>query len=244
MRRPSGTARDVGKLLAISSAIVALGCGPQLDPPDPSNPLPPGVQSDTGKYRQQVAQFPMNTNSHTRARKAKCFLSLCSGVDVSIEALGNTLAIDPENGPETAVPVAHLVNLDKKKTEKFYGLLPGDQAEYDLWVDRRAGSKKAQWTLVQRSLTTGSVTAAKPRDLSYCHLRGPNDPKVSDADFAENQNHGACDFPIPEAAQKVSRASLFSTPIFGAFLAQVSKALSLAYRMHGGWIDCANGCCT
>jgi hypothetical protein len=230
--------------LVISSAIVALGCGPELDPPDPSNPLPSGVQSDTGKYRQQVAQFPMNRNSHTRHRKAKCFLGLCSGVDVSIEALGNTLAIDPENGPETAVAVAHLVNLDKKKTEKFYGLLPGDQAEYDLWVDRRAGSTKAQWTLVQRSLTNGSVTAAKPRDLNYCHLRGPNDTAVSDADFADNQSHGKCDFRISESAQKVSRASLFSAPVFSAFLAQISAALAQFSEIQGGWIDCANGCCT
>lgn len=244
MKRPPGTARGVGKLLAISAAFVALGCGTQLDPPDPSNPLPAGVQSDSGRYREQVAQFPMNRNSHTRHRKAKCFLGLCSGVDVSIEALGNTLAIDPENAPETAVAVAHLVNLDKKKTEKFYGLLPGDRAEYDLWVSRRAGSTKAQWTLVQRSLTSSAVIAAKPRNLNYCHLRGPDVPAVSDADFAANQNHGACDYPIPDSEEKVSRASLFSNSTFSALLGHVTAILLPSTRVGGGWIDCVRGCCT
>jgi hypothetical protein len=244
MTRPSGTARGVWTLLAISSAIAAVGCGPELDPPDPSNPLPPGVQSDTGKYREQIAEFPMTRNSHTRHRKAKCFLGLCSGIDVRIEALGNTLAIDPENAPETAVAVAHLVNLDRNKKEKFYGLLPGNEAEYDLWVSRRPGSNKAQWTLVQRSLTSGAVTAAQPRYLDYCHLRGPNDPTVSDADFAENQNHGACDQPIIETAQGVSRASLFPTSVFSALLGHVTRFFDSPTRTQGGWIDCARGCCT
>lgn len=244
MMPSSGTAREVGKLLAISSAIVAFGCGPQLDPPNPSNPLPPGVQSDTGRYKEQIALLPRGKNSHTRHRKASCFLSLCSGVDVTIEALGNTLAIDPNNGPDPAVAVAHLVNLDKKKKEKFYGLLPGNEAEYDLWVGRRTGSNKAQWTLVERSLTSNSVTAAKPRNLDYCHLRGPKDPAVSDADFAANQPYGECNYPIPDSAQNVSQASLFPTPVFKALLVHMVTFLAQAYRMNGGWIDCANGCCT
>lgn len=243
MSRSSGAARDVGRCFVICSAIAMLGCGPELPPPDPSNPLPPGVQADTGQYRQQLAQYPMSRNSHTRNRKAKCFLNLCSGIDVRIQAIGNTLDIDPENGPASPVPVAHLVNLDSTKTEKFYGLLPGNQAEYDLWVGRRTTSNKAQWWLVQRSLTANSVTAAQPRELDYCHIRGPSDPKSSDADFAEYRYERGCDHPVKAAAAKVSQASLFPTPIF-AFLAHLGAILATAYRTEGGWIDCANGCCT
>jgi hypothetical protein len=243
MSRPSGTARDGRILMAIVLAIAALGCGTELPPPDPSNPLPPGIPADTGQYRQLIARDEMSKNPHPRERKAKCFL--CSKIIVTIEAVGNTLAIDPENGPVAPVRVAHLVNTDKKKIEKYYGLLPKDSAEYDLWVSRKRDTIKAQWTLVQVSITANSVLAAKPMDLNYCHLRKPGDPKASDADFAEYTYDGKkCDYPIPESGPKASRASLFPTPVFASFLTHLAAILVQYAVSGGGWIDCNNGCCT
>ncbi|HMJ62450.1 MAG TPA: hypothetical protein VK493_11835 [Bryobacteraceae bacterium] len=243
MSHPSGTARDGRILLAIALAIAALGCGTELPPPDASNPLPPGIPSDTGQYRQLIARDEMGKVSHRRERKAKCLL--CSKIVVTIQAVGNTLAIDPENGPVAPVRVAHLVNTDKNKIEKYYGLLPQDSAEYDLWVSRKKDTVKAQWTLVQVSITANSVLAAKARDLNYCHLRKPGDPKDSDADFAEYTYGGKkCDYPIPEPAQKVSRASLFPTPVFASFLTHLAAILVQYAESGGGWIDCNNGCCT
>jgi hypothetical protein len=243
MRRTSGRARDVRSWLITCSVLATFGCGPELAPPDPSNPLPPGIPADTGRYRQLIAQDVMSKNPHPRQRKAKCFLSLCSGITVTIEAVGNTLDIDPKKGPATPVRVAHLVNQDKKKTEKYYGLLPGDSAEYDLWVSRKSDST-TQWTLLLVSRTSNSVIAAKPADLNYCHLRGPNDPKASDADFAEYRKPSKCNYPIRPAAQKVSQASLIPTPVFGSFLAHMAAILTQFAMSDGGWIDCNNGCCT
>lgn len=244
MSRSSATARKVGRWSVICSVIAALACVKGLAPPDPNNQLPDGVTNDTLAFQKKIAQYPLSTTSHERPRKAKCFLSLCSRIDVRIEAMGNTLAIDPDSAPASGLPVAHLVNLDNKKTERFYGLLPGTQAEYYLWVDRKAGSNKARWTLLQVSHTANSVTAAAPTDLTLCHKRelGAPPPKP-DADFAEYRDDGPCDVPLP-AELKVSQASLFPLPVFGAFLAHVAAVLSNGFELEGGWIECSNGCCT
>ncbi len=244
MSRSSATAREVGRWSVICSVIAALACVKSLAPPDPKNQLPDGVTNDTLDFRKKIASYPVSTTSHERPRRAKCFLSLCSRIDVRIEAMGNTVAIDPDNAPASGLPVAHLVNLDKTKTERFYGLLPGTQAEYYLWVDRKAGSNKARWTLLQVSHTANSVTAAVPTDLTLCHKRKPGLPPKSDADFAESTDYNKpCDVALP-ADLKVSRASAFPTPVFGAFLAHVAAVLSDGFRMEGGWIECSNGCCT
>ena len=105
-----------------------------------------------------------------------------------IEAVDKTYEIDPKNPPTTGRPVAHLVNLGKK-VEKHYGLLPNDNGnvEYYLWVDARSPTQ-AQWTLLQLSRVTHTVTAAQSMDLNYCHKYNDVPPKnVSEADFAKDR---------------------------------------------------------
>ena len=233
------TARDIGRWFVFSSVIVSLGCarGTQMSPPNPSNPLPPGVQAKGADFLKQVAPYT-SKNPHERDRTAKSFFP--SKTKVLIEALGNTYDIKPNNPPATGRPVAHLVNLGKK-TEKYYGLLPQAEAEYYLWVDSKSPSQ-ARWTLLELSHVTDSVYAALPADLNYCHKYTSGTP-VSDADFAEARKAGACDVPIKEANPKVSQASLMPTSAFVALLEHAFAFLQVSVATEGGWIYCYNGCC-
>jgi hypothetical protein len=246
MVRTAGTTRDVQRwLVMICSVIGALGCAKSISPPAPANPLPDGVISDTLDFQKKIAPYGVSSTPHHRQREAMCFLKLCSRIDVRIEAMGNTNAIDPDNAPTHGLPVAHLHNHDKNRTERSMGLLPGTQAEYYLWVDRKpGGSNHARWTLLQVSHTSNSVTAAEPADLNLCHKRERGVQPTSDADFTEYRYHGPCNVPPPAVGLKVSQSSLFPSASFGAVLAHVVDFLAAALQTEGGWIDCNNGCCT
>jgi hypothetical protein len=124
---------------------------------------------------------------------------------------------------------------------------PSDSAEYDLWVGQKSSTdSKTVWWLVETSYTSNIVTKTwGPKELNYCHNpRGANDATTPDADFAEFQNHGKCDYDINRAALKVSAASLFSNHMLDLFVAGVVATLAQYAGSDGGWIDCNNGCCT
>jgi hypothetical protein len=178
---------------------------------------------------------------HTRGRKGKCFFP-CT-VKVDIEGLGDTYLIDPNNPPNPGRPVAHLHNQDQKKTEKHYGLLPGTQADYYLWVDAKSATQ-AQWTLLELSHTTDSVYAALPTNLNYCHKYPRDSVPVSDADFAADKQGGACNFPIPDTNPKIGQAALMPTSAFVALFKYAIALLTTIAPSGGGWIYCSHGCCT
>jgi hypothetical protein len=165
---------------------------------------------------------------------------LCSKIDVTIEARGNTLTIDPYYAPISPVPVAHLVNLDKKKIEGYYGLLPGDSAEYDLWVNQKPASTHAEWRVVGRVKKTGKLVYGGVADLNVCHPPEQGTPVVSDADFAEYKD--PCNYDLDAASSTPSRMSL-SWTIIGSVFQHLSAFLTYSTN-GGGWIDCSRGCCT
>ena len=236
-----GTPRDVRGWLVVCSAVVALGCGAELKPSAVGNALPAGVPTDTAAYDRLVAQWRISGTVHHGQRKIKSW-KFWERIDVTIAARGNTYEIDPHNPSTTPIPVAHLVNLDKKEVEKYYGLLPGDQAEYDLWVNKKT-DKTSEWRIVERSKTANSVLAGEVVDFDYCHVYKPGGPKVSDADFAADRSAGKCTYRRPPAPT-ASKASILSTGIFGSLVAHVSSFLAELSTTDGGWIYCANGCCT
>jgi hypothetical protein len=242
MTRSHRTPRDVRGWLVVCSAIAALGCGRALAPADASNPAPPGFPTDSAAYRDRLAQYPLSGNPHRRQRKSKCltYPFLCSTIDVTIEARGSTQAIEPYKAPASAVPVAHLVNLDTKKIEGYYGLLPGDSAEYDLWVNQKPASTHAEWRVVGKVKKTGKLVYGGVTDLNLCHPRDSTTPPASDADFAEYKN--PCNYDIETASSTPSRASL-SWTIIGSVFQHLSFLVTYA-TTGGGWIDCARGCCT
>lgn len=234
------TTRDIRRWIAFSSVIVSLGCAgiKELSRPSPDNPLPPGVEKNEADFLRQIANFAPGDSLHERERKANgCFLIFCPKTRVQIVPLGDTHTIDPYKPPSSGRVVAQLVNLGNK-TEKYYGLLPQAEADYYLWVDAKKATQ-AQWTLLQLSHRTHTVTAALPAELHYCHKYDYTVTK-SNADFAKNRPEGKCDWPIPET--KISRASLLPTRL-NALLENVFAFLAFAAE-GGGWISCSNGCCT
>jgi hypothetical protein len=250
MTRFGDTARDLGKWLAVSSAAVAIACASvttRESPPDPKNKLPAGVAKDAGEFRQRLVSggFPVGPG-HTRNRTADCFFS-CEDVQVRIEAVGNTLLIDPTVAPppNTGVPVAHLYNLDENKREKYYGMKPHKNAEYYLWVDAKPGTPNAsRWTLLEVPIGNGNVTAGVPKDFALCNSPDPGVPRYSQADFAEYQHSGVCAFKRTAAKSNMSEASVMGLqPMFDA-ISLLIATLSNYLQPQGGWIECKPGCCT
>ena len=252
----SAPPRAAAKWIVITSAIVALGCPPPggYPPPRPdwSTPLPTGVDSDAGTFRARLDKgFPRSSTSHTRARAATCRSgsldysghprSLCA-VDVMIEPVGDTRLIDPDNAPVMGVAVARIENLDTVDTEAKFGFRPGIQALYYLWVDRKPGSTKARWTILQVPMGAGIVTAGYQKDLKLCH---EYKPVSSDADFLEYKDYRPCTALASAEKPDISQASLVSTERFSALVGRVAAFLRKDFTAaQGGWISCSAGCCT
>lgn len=256
MSSRSAPPRAAAKWIAITSAVAALGCPPPAGfPPSPdwSTPLPAGVDSDAAAFRGRLDKgFPRGGSFHTRARAAKCrpgrtlLRSLCA-VDVRIEPLGDTRLIDPDSAPASGVAVARIENLDSVDTEARFGFRPGIEAVYYLWVDRKPGSTRARWTIVQVPMGAGIVTAGYQKDLKICMRYHPGDPpRVSDADFYEYRyDDHPCEVAVRAEKSRVQEASFLSTQQFSALVGRVAAFLrGELTAAQGGWISCNGGCCT
>jgi len=254
----SAPPRAAAKWIVITSTVVALGCPPPGGPPRPdwSTPLPTGVDSDAGTFRARFDKGPPRSgNSHKRARAATCrpgsldsggrLRSLCA-VDVMIEAIGDTRLIDPDNAPPAGVAVARIENLDAVDTEAKFGFRPGIQAVYYLWVDRKPGSTKARWTVLQVPMGAGIVTAGYQKDLKLCNRYHEGEIRVSDADFYEYKyDDHPCDVAVSAEKSGVQHASFLSTEQFAALVGRVAALFRGEFSAaQGGWISCNGGCCT
>lgn len=230
------------KSCLLLSAVVAAGCSSfQLAPPAPEFALPAGISGDSASFEALVAAYPMG-RGRVRQRSVDCFLDLCDDkIPVLIQPMGVTSDIDPASGPATPTFVAHLVNEDAHKKERYYKLRSG--SDYYLVVSRNSVNGRAVWTLLEFSRSSGHVLAGQTRDLNYCHQYA-SPAGATDADFAEYRPEGACDVPIPEFAGAIKKASL--SPFEGtlAIARQVVNAVLAVARSDGGWIYCSNGCCT
>jgi hypothetical protein len=240
-----------GISFAIFSVATIMACATrptaEVLPPDPKNPLPVGVDQDPGIFRQTLSRYHLG-GGQTRNRTASCFH--CDDVAVRIEAVGNTLDIDPN--PSTlapadfGVPVAHLVNLDEKKGEKYYGLKPRKNAEYYLWVDGNRATHAWQWTLVEVPMVAGKVTAGVPVPFGYCNPHEATDPPPSSqADFAEYRHNGMCSAKGPAAPVGVTNLSMMTwQPLVNAIERVIGLINGDFLEAEGGWIECTYGCCT
>jgi hypothetical protein len=250
----SAPPRAAAKWIAIASAIVALGCSPPggFPSPDWSTPLPPGVDSDAVAFRGRLEKgFPRGGSFHTRARAAKCrsertYLRALCAVDVKIEPLGDTRLIDPNNAPASGVAVARIENLDTVDTEAKFGLRPGIEALYYLWVDRKPGSTRARWTLLQIPMGAGIVTAGYQKDLRLCNRYHEGEIRVSDADFYEYKyDDHPCEVAANTERSSVQQASFVSAEQFAALVRRVAAFFRGEFSAaQGGWISCNGGCCT
>jgi hypothetical protein len=167
-------------------------------------------------------------------------------VNVKIEAIGNTLLIDPDNAPAAGVPVARIENLDPKDVEAMFGFRPGIQALYYLWVDEKPRSTKARWTILQVPMDAGIVTAGYQKDLKLCNHPYKGEIRVSDADFYEYkyEDH-PCDAAVSAEKSSVHQASFISIEQFAALVGRVAAFFRGGFTVAGGgWISCNGGCCT
>jgi len=253
----SATPRAAAKWIAITSAVVALGCPPSggfpAPSPDWSTPLPTGVDSDAVAFRRRLDRgSPRGASFHTRARAARCRpgslaspRSFCA-VEVRIEPLGDTRLIDPDNAPDTGVAVARIENLDTVDTEAKFGFRPGTQALYYLWVDRKPGSSKARWTILEIPTGAGIVRAGYQKDLNLCMRYRAGEIRVSDADFYEYKyDDHQCEVPASAEKSSIYKASFFSSERFSALVGRLTAFFRGEFSMaQGGWISCSAGCCT
>jgi hypothetical protein len=159
--------------------------------------------------------------------------------------MGITSEVNPLNFQSNPRAVAHLKNLSSDKTEAYYSLEPGQEGI--LWVNRSA-SGQATWTMLRMSRTSNAVVAGRSTDLNYCHLYIRQPSGATDADFATDHEkangEGKCDVPIPTIHTGMQTASMLQFPGVAVVLDYGMALLAGYARSGGGWIDCANGCCT
>ena len=258
--------RTAGKWITIGSVFAlsctqppAVGKGPQLDiraqdiyADDWNTPLPEGVDANPDTFRAnlqryEAAQDPSYVRpSYVRLRAGRN----CGGcvISVRITTLANTRRIDPAMPLRPGAPVAHLKNLDGSVVEAYFGLKPGSDADYFLWVDRRDDRPdSARITLLEVPHRLGtSVRAGRHKNLAICnyYIHGPHPSQG--ADFVEYRHPEGCLFPAPyKGYAKEGEISLLSGRIFSRVFARVAELLRPSGMISGGgWIDCNSGCCT
>jgi len=249
MIRSRSTLRVVGTWFTIAAVIVAVACAQavQLDPsvqhqPPESwtTPLPEGVSSDPATFRQGLIGITPAGVVHVRTRAATC--SHCD-VEVSIQAIADTRAIDPNRPPATGVAVARIQNLHPTKTEAYYGFRPRTQADYYMWVDRKPGTDSSRMTVLQVPTAYGAVAAGRQKVLGLCHIHPPGYAGPADADFAEYKPD--CAGPFASSTMRIGEASMVPAGIFGKMLGRIASLLApLPIYSRSAWIDCNSGCCT
>jgi|1185.fasta_scaffold270236_1 hypothetical protein len=238
------TRRDTRSWLVLWFAISTVACSPELDRSGRVNSLPPGVPPTAVEYARYIGQFPLTGTPLSRKRKARCFWGLCGRIPVTIQPRGDPSTMKPEAPPAIAVAVAHMVSTKgNKRLEKYYGLLPGDSAEYDLWVYSDPDSHEARWAAVELIAGHATVTALPSTKFGYCSKDTPAQGYPAKADFAEYQ-HKECNYPLDVASSTPSHASLSVSGLVGSLITQLTQLLVQSARTAGGWIDCNNGCCT
>jgi hypothetical protein len=244
------TPRVIGTWFTIMAVIVSVACvredvqlAPGVQPQQTwTTPLPEGVSSDPATFRQGLIGIKPLGVLHVRTRAATC--NRCT-VEVSIQAIADTRAIDPNRPPRTGLAVAHIQNLHPTKIEAFYGFRPRAQADYYLWVDRQPGTDSARMTVLQVPTATayGTVAAGRQKKLGWCHLHPPGYAAPPDADFAEYKPD--CAAPLATERMRIGEASMFSGGVFGKMLGRIAAMLApLPIYSRDAWIDCNSGCCT
>ena len=264
MIRSLARRRTAGKWMLVGS-VIALGCTqppvvgktPQLDiraqdtyAEDWKTALPDGVDPNPDTFRANLTRSGYARGpSYVRLRAGKD----CGGcvISVRITTWGNTRTIDPDRPPRSGRPVAHIKNLDLSVTDAYYGLKPGSDADYFLWVDRRSDRPdSARITLVEVPHRSDlRVRGGRQKNLYLCDYYSHGDPTTDPsqgADFVEYRHPEGCSYPAPyKTITKSGQAPMLSGVAISKVFARFAELVGTAYLISGGgWIDCNSGCCT
>ena len=262
MTRSLARHRTAGKWITIGSVFAlnctqppAVGKGPQLDiraqdiyADDWATPLPEGVDANPDTFRANLTRYDdsVRAQSYVRLRAGRD----CGGcvISVRITTLGNTRRIDPDKPPpRPGRPVAHIKNLDRSVVEAYFGLKPGSDADYFLWIDRRRDRPdSARITLVEvPRLLRSPVRAGRQKNLVICNQYPHGTDTYQGADFVEYRHPEGCLYPSPYRGYAKGSASLLSSHIFSRIFTRVAELFRPSTMISGGgWIDCNSGCCT
>ena len=253
MNSPLPTLRPAFRLALLTLLAGFFGCT-SAGLPRPavlSDNLPPGVEPNAARFRQQQMRF-FGRPTHTRSRRAICETGTVRtlGCVVEVEIQVDGVALPDDVVPPTAgYAIARLTNIDPRDTEEEYQMVSSKQADYFVWIDEMPGSRRTRWTLLYVPNGSGTVQTAYAKPLSRCHTKkdaGP--PPVPDVDFTEFKWHppgikcGATTYSA--SPPSVTVASVFSIRPFTALITRIGSLISGRARIPNGiWFEC-NGCCT
>jgi len=226
--------------LLVALSFTAIAChyfSRTYDPDIQSYYLPPGVSSDPGQFRAQVAMRNPGP-THTRSRPG----SKCNGCQVQVEIgpLGDTREVNP-NGkmPPTGLAVARILNRDPTYFEDMYGLRPSLQFEYYVWADVVGSPSRTRMTLIEvpAPRQPGLNRAIFQKDLMICR-DGHKTPSITDADFQW------CLGVHVSTRAPVTHAGLWGViPPFAVLLSRVNEILAGTLTAPPLWLRCTDGCC-
>ncbi len=253
MKSPFPSLRPARRLALLTLLAGFFGCTSAGVPRPPvlSDNLPPGVEPNASRFRQQQMRFYGRPN-HTRGRRAICETGAVRTLGCAVEI---EIQVDAVPLPDDVVPpangyvIARLSNLDPRDTEEEYQMVSSTRADYFIWIDEMPGARRTRWTLLYVPKGSGNVQTAYAKPLSRCHTEkesGP--PPPADVDFTEYKWHPAgvkCGRTTYSAAPpSVTVASVFSIRPFTALITRVGSLISGGARIPNGiWFECG-GCCT
>jgi len=169
-------------------------------------------------------------------------------ISVRITTFGDTRTIGPDRPPRPGRPVAHIKNLDRTIADAYYGLKPGSDADYFLWVDPRSDRPDStRLTLVEVPHRTGlRVRGGRQKNLQVCNRYPHGTDPSQGVDFVEYRHPEGCSYPAPYmGVAKSGQASMLSATAISKAFARLAELLGTATMISGGgWIDCNSGCCT
>jgi hypothetical protein len=162
-------------------------------------------------------------------------------VRVEVSALGNSIDVDPRNGPAGFRVIGVVENKDARNTERQYGLKPGTR--YLIWVGRgpmnSTNNSRTRWGLLEYPRTQTGVFPSQPLGyVLWCQNHRHPAGTVSDVDF---RDPASCNVDVSAEGNPAVRFASWTT---GHDASSHASGHDLQRQGSGTfWMRCATGCC-
>lgn len=204
--------------------------------------VPPGGQA-TPALLEQLAALPRGPK-HERRRKGKN----CNCANwVTIQSVGETEDIKPNDGPDPARLVAYIENQDLSRTTEKPQFKPKTQAVYYVQVSRDAPTSRAKWRLLEFPAAGGGLILAV--DSGWVNGCGHPPYVAPDADFKACDGQHLTDSTGMVASGSsfrpgMLRATVLTRNVFSGFTSREAPWRAMLLGEDPTWISCNAGCCT
>jgi hypothetical protein len=235
--------------LPLGLAFIVAACGrnePAQGGADPGAPaeftVPPGA-SATPALLEQLAALPRGPKHERRRKGENC---KCANW-VTIQSVGETRDIDPNDGPMPARLVAYIENQDPARTTEKPRFKPKTQAVYYVQVSRDAPSSRAKWRLLEFPAAGGGLIVAV--DSGWVNGCGHAPADSADADFQDCSGYHFTDSTGLVASGSSFRPGLLRATVLGrsvlsGFTNRNESRSAALLAEDPTWISCNAGCCT